>query len=205
MRKLIISTMVVSLAIFQPINALEILSSIKQSENHLQFIEQFLTPDKRFDVNKSRRFLCQLKNEIKTQYGIDIDMLVAIDQAIRILTQTGQFSEEEITMARQFYSQLIKEDKTETRVFNSKKSRKKKNKKRSKGQEFVLPDKMAGGFMCILGGAILCILPFGITQGIGTGLVTTGIYSIIDSSSSGGRPYYLDTETGQRIPLGQKD
>jgi len=58
----------------------------------------------------------------------------------------------------------------------------------------MLPDKMAVGFVCIFSGVLLCILPFGITQGIGTGLIGTGIYSAIDGVREGEKPYYIDSE-----------
>ena len=64
----------------------------------------------------------------------------------------------------------------------------------------MLPDKMSMGFVCIFSGALLCIIPLGITQGIGTGLIATGIYSVIDGVREGEKPYYIDSKTGQTIP-----
>ncbi len=56
--------------------------------------------------------------------------------------------------------------------------------------EFVLPPKMSAGFMCALGGALLCIIPGG--QGVGLTLIGTGIGLALDGMANGERPYYVD-------------
>jgi hypothetical protein len=64
--------------------------------------------------------------------------------------------------------------------------------------ELELPPKMAAGFMCALGGALLCIIPGG--QGIGLTLIGTGLGLALDGMANGERPYYIDSITKQAIP-----
>jgi hypothetical protein len=198
MRKLLIPGLIASFAIVQPIAASEMLSSIQRSQNPAEVIERFLCPSGTFDSGEARQFLLNLKKEVKELHGIDLDLKSIVDEAIKIMLHTGQFSEVEILTAREFYSELIEPIAKSSNAWHF--GKKKKNKK-NKSQELVLPDKMAGGFMCILGGAILCILPFGVTQGIGTGLITTGVAVIIESSVSGEKPHYINKETGERTPV----
>lgn len=194
MNRFIISSLIVSFGIVQPLKASEILPSMKASLNPGQFVEQALYSSGFFDLGKARRFLLQLQHEVKEQYGVKLDLNLITDEALSIMTTSGQFSESEIATAEEFYSQLLE---PETRVCNSYGHKKKHMKKDS--QEFVLPDKMAVGFVFILSGALLCVLPFGVTQGLGTGLIATGIYSVVDGAREGEKPYYADFETGQPV------
>lgn len=57
--------------------------------------------------------------------------------------------------------------------------------------ELELPPKMAAGFMCALGGALLCVIPGG--QGIGLTLIGTGVGLALDGLANGERPYYVDS------------
>jgi hypothetical protein len=184
-----------SLGIVQPLKASEILLSIKDALNPAEFIKQVLCPSGSFDTTKAQGFLLQLKHEVKKQHGIELDLNLIVDEALEFMAASGQFSESEIATAEEFYSQLIK---SEIKVCNSHRSKKKKPHKK-KSPEVVLPDKMAIGFVCILSGALLCALPFGFTQGVGTGLIATGVYSVLDGAREGEKPYHIDSETGQRI------
>ena len=195
MNRFIASSLIISFGIVQPLTASETILSIRDSLNPSQFIEKVLCSSGSFDFTQTRRFLLQLQHEAKQQYGIQLDLDLIVDEALKVMVTSGQFSESEITTAQEFYSQLIK---PEIKTNNAHKHKKKKHKKKH-GQEFVLPEKMALGFICILSGALLCVLPFGITQGVGAGLIGTGIYSVLDGARDGEKPYYIDSETGQHI------
>lgn len=202
MKKLASTFLSISLTLIQPINALEILPEIQHSGNPTQLFQQFSCPSGNFNIEEARSFLRKLKREVKEQHGIELDFGLITENALEIMIQSGQFSNSDIATAREFYSELIK---TETKKVSNARSSKKKKKvnlsdKCKASQELVLPDKMAQGFMFILGGAVLCVLPFGITQGLGTGLIATGIAFVADSASSGDKPYYVNTETGQMAP-----
>jgi hypothetical protein len=202
MKRLLTSTIVAAYAIIQPVNAAQMLFALECADNPALLMEQVLCPNGIFNANEARQFIHQLKSEAKAQYGIDIDLNLVIEEAIGRMQQMGQFSEFDIATARQFYSQIFKETRPLTRINNAHQSKKKKHKdKELKEQELILPNKMAGGFMCILGGSLLCILPFGITQGLGTGLICTGVATILDSSLAGERPFYIDTATGTPLSL----
>lgn len=195
MNRFIISSVIVSFGIVQPLKSSEILLSMKEALNPAEFIEHILCPSGSFDTTKARRFLLQLKDEVKKQHGMDLDLNLVVNEALKVMVTSGQFSESEIATAKEFYSQLIK---PEINVCNSHGHKKKKPRKK-KSPEVVLPDKMAIGFVCILSGALLCALPFGFTQGVGTGLIATGVYSVLDGAREGEKPYHIDSETGQRI------
>jgi hypothetical protein len=198
MRRLVAPALFATVAIVQSMNAAEILSAIERAKNPAQLMQGILCPSGTFDVDQARRFIFHLKQDVKSQYGLDLDLNLVIDEAIRTMFNAGEFSEEEIETARAFYSQLID---PESRVSNSWKFWKRhKSEHKNKRPEFMLPDKMAVGFICIFSGALLCILPFGRTQGIGTGLIGTGIYSVIDGVREGEKPYYIDSKTGHPIP-----
>ncbi len=194
MNRFIIPSLIVSIGVIQPLKASETLSSMKDALNPAQFIEQTLCPSGSFDLGKARRFLLQLQYEVKEQYGVKLDLNLIVDEALRVIAASGQFSESEMATAEGFYSQLIE---PEIKIYNSHKRNKKKKHQKKNGQEFLLPDKMAIGFICVLSGALLCVLPFGITQGIGTGLIGTGIYSVLDGAREGEKPYYIDSKTEQ--------
>ena len=190
MKRFIASALIVSFAIVQPINAAELLNSMEQTENPMQLIEKALCPSGTFDANAARRFLYQLKKEVQERYGYDLDLHLVLEEAIGTMKNTGKFSTDELIAARELYSQLIE---PKTRVANSWHSKKKQN------SEFTLPDTMALGYVCIFGGALLCILPFGFTQGLGASLIGSGIVLTAQGAGMGERPYYMDCETGQRI------
>lgn len=63
--------------------------------------------------------------------------------------------------------------------------------------EFVLPDKLAAGFVCAFSGALLCIVPGG--QGMGLTLIGTGLALAIDGMANGERPYYSESNMNPRI------
>jgi hypothetical protein len=216
MNRIILATLTPSLTIIQPIQAAEqMLTVIEHTANPEQLIQQMLCPSGSFNVNEARQLLFQLKQNVKDKYGINLDLNMVIDEAIKAIAYSGKFSETEIAIAQEFYLNLVK---TQTnsgldisptiRVWEflpQKEKKSKENHKKNKNPltahagEVTLPDKMAVGFVCILSGSLLCILPFGITQGIGTGLIGTGIYSILDGVREGERPYYIDPATGTRL------
>lgn len=194
-----ISIALVSLIIIRPINATEIFPLMQISANPTEFIQNSVCPNGVFNEAEARSFIFRLKNEIKAQHGIDLDLHGVIEAAISTMRQSGKLSENEISIAREFYTRLI----TQEKICCSRKSKKNKKsaKKTTREQELVLPDRMAAGFMSIIGGAILCVLPFGVTQGIGGSLVVGGIALVVDGSLHGEKPYRVDTETGERIPI----
>jgi len=157
------------------------------STNPAQIIEQIVCPTGQFDFEKTRSFFLQMKRDLEIEYGIDIDLQVATELALKTLVESNQFTEEEISSARELYAQLIRPD-THMRFANKTRA------KKSSPKEFTLPDKTATGFVMILGGALLCIIPTGITQGLGVTLVGSGIYTVIDGAREGERPYYANPE-----------
>jgi len=175
-------------------HATEILNPIRQQINPVQFIEQIVCSSGSFDLHKARSLVIQLQQEVKEQYGITIDLNLIVNEARKIIAQSKEFSELEIKAAQEFYSQLLQPEIKEFHKYKSGKKKGKHSKKKSK--EFFLPNKMAVGFVCILGGSILCVLPFGVTQGIGTGLIGGGIMTILEGARDGEKPYYIESEIG---------
>lgn len=193
MKKFVLTIITFSIAILEPLNATDTLSTIYHAENLEDLLKQFLRPNGTFDTHKARHFISQIKIDIKNQYGIEIDLKSAINELVQTMKESTQFSESEIALAQEFYTQLF-ESTEETRGSWSLS----KN-KTSKQKEFVLPDKMASGFILMLGGALLCVIPSGFTQALGTGMITTGLYAVIDGVREGEKPYYIDSETGKPI------
>lgn len=196
MKKFVFLAFLTSFAVTQPMHATEILSILECVSNPMQVFEQIICSSGTFETYEARRLLFQIKEEVKEHYGIDLDLNLVMNQAISVMIDTGQFSEAEIKTAKRFYSQLIE---SEINTFSHWKFGKKKHKQKE-DQDFILPDKMAVGFVCIFSGTLLCLLPLGITQGIGTGLIGTGIYSILDGVREGERPYYVDSVTENSTP-----
>ena len=136
---------------------------------------------------------------------------MVVDEAIKTMSHSNRFSETEIRVAQEFYLNLIEPQTNSNlnpssgsahiRIFSRFFQKTDKPKKKypyltaQQAGEFVLPDKMAIGFICILSGSLLCILPFGISQGIGAGLVSAGIYAILDGVREGEEPYYTNPQT----------
>ena len=56
------------------------------------------------------------------------------------------------------------------------------------------------GFVCVLAGALICIVPGG--QGVGLCMLGAGTSLALDGLSDGDRPYYRDTETGEITHFG---
>lgn len=179
-----------------PLQATETLSLMQSSENPLDFMDKVISPAGKFDRKAAREFLNDLSKEV-AQQGFAFDLNAMVEEAIQTMEVLGRFSEEEIKAAQVFFSYLLDDEKFEIKKYHARGS----SVGKKKAIELVLPDKMAGGFMCIIGGAILCVLPFPLTQGIGTGLICTGAAIILESSAQGDRPYYLDTETGEKRPV----
>jgi hypothetical protein len=159
-----------------------------------------------FSVETARKFIFQLKNEAKFKYNIDLNLNNVIEEALRIMEQSGNFSECEIVTVREFYTQLFSQSLITTRECHSKFFKKKQKKSETLNralckvdQEFMLPDHMAWGYILLLGGALLCLIPTGITQGIGVGLISGGVTIVGQAAMEGERPYYVDPETGQKI------
>lgn len=215
MRNFVIANLIFSFAISQPAKALEIIPTIEGIENPAKYLEQIMCPNGTFDVHEARKFIFQLKTEIRTTHGIDLDLSLMVEEALGNLIKMGKFSPEEIDLARVFYAQIfdVSDQSPETWTHDSwhwgkKKNKNKCNKKKdmsAQTQELVLPDKMAGGFMLCLGGSILCLLPFGVTQTLGTGLILTGVGFIVTSSSDGEKPYYVDKTNGTASPIDSSD
>ena len=67
----------------------------------------------------------------------------------------------------------------------------------SKDKELELPEKMAAGVACLLGGGLLFLVPG--CQEAGLTLMGTGAALVLDGMAEGERPYYIDPKTGQRI------
>jgi len=201
MNRFILTSLIISLGIIEPLKSSEIISVMSSTVNPEQFIEQVLCPSGSFDLAKARSFFAQMQNEAKNQYGIELDINLVVNKALKSIEASGQFSESEIRTAQEFYSQLLQPE-DEVRCSNKHKHKKHKKKYAKKhmgrkGTELVLPDKMCLGFVAILSGALLCMVPFG--QGVGTGLIATGIYSVLDGAKDGEKPYYVNSETGEPI------
>lgn len=192
MKKIIAIILTYSTTLLEPLSATEPLSTIHYVEDLEGLLKHFLDSSGNFNSPKARHFVSQIKLSIKNQYGIEIDINSAISEIINTIKESNQFSDSEIITAQEFYTQLFgsKEETRESWTFSKKKTTKQK--------EFVLPDKMASGFILMLGGALLCVIPSGFTQALGTGMITTGLYAVIDGVREGEKPYYIDSETGQR-------
>jgi hypothetical protein len=147
-----------------------------------------------FDPSQARNFIFQLKDEIKGLYGIDLDLDLVVDETLKIMASSGQFSQDQVEMAKRFYRKLLT---PEVMHFQS---CKKPHKKKHKEQELHLDDNLAVGFACMLGGGLLCILPFGITQTIGSGLIGYGIYTAIEGTKKGEKAYYIDSDSEKPKP-----
>jgi hypothetical protein len=144
-----------------------------------------------------------LVNEIEEQFGFYPDTDRAIDEAIKLVAMTGLFANDLLDYLREFYSDVLSKAKTSERNSGFHLSflgkRKEKRARKHQTPEFILPDKLAIGFCLLLGGALLCLIPSGVSQGVGTGFITGGLTSIIDGVTNGEKPYYIDSETGNRI------
>jgi len=153
MNKITIVSLILSFIISHPARALEIIPTIEGVENPSKYLEQIICPNGAFDVQEARKFIYQLKSEIKGIHGIDLDLSWVVEEALRNLTNMGKFSPEEIDLAREFYTQILDESDQNIEIktcdswrWGKKKQKDKcKNNKKANDKELVLPDKMAGG------------------------------------------------------------
>src|SRR5579872_6072109 len=100
MKRFATSVLIASFAITHSGSAAELLPSIGRAENPAQLVKEILCPSGVFEVVEARRFLFKLKREVKEQHDIDLDLNLVKDEAIRILHNTGRFSETGIETAR---------------------------------------------------------------------------------------------------------
>jgi hypothetical protein len=75
-----------------------------------------------------------------------------------------------------------------------------KQRNNCKDPEFMLPTKMASGFVLALGGALLCLVPG--AQPAGIWMIGAGVTLALDGLVEGERPYYKDSDTGEITPFG---
>lgn len=141
-----------------------------------------------FAPSEARQFILDLKGEIQTRYGIKVDLREVSEKAVETILQSG-FSREDAEFAREFYKGLLEEPTKEFARYKGS-----KHKKKHKKPEIRLPDNLAIGFACILGGALLCVIPTGWSQGIGAGLITTGVGFALEGAKKGEKPYYVDPD-----------
>lgn len=142
------------------------------------------------------KFLHDLQNSVANEYGYRFNLLEVIREGKKIMLAQPDFSRDDCLQLNLFYDALFEKlTHKELGIWNFGSSKNKQEK-----PQLELPAKIAAGFMCSLGGALLCIVPIPVIQGIGVGLITTGIGLAMDGMSSGERPYYVDPRTGQRIP-----
>ena len=147
-------------------------------------------------VDDVLKFLHDLQNDVLNEYGCRLNLLGAIKESKETMLNQPDFSPDDRFQLSLFYDALFEKlTHKELGLWNFGSSKNKQEK-----PQLELPAKIAAGFMCSLGGALLCIVPIPVIQGIGVGLVTTGIGLAMDGMSSGERPYYVDPRTGQRIP-----
>lgn len=149
-----------------------------------------------FDPSEARKFIQDLKREIQKRYGIKVDLRAVSEKAIEEILQSG-FTREEAELAREFYKGLL-EDQIHEHALNKGNKKKKTHKK----PELHLPDKLAMGFACILGGALLCVVPTIWSQGIGAGLITMGCGFAFDGVQKGEKPYYVDPDASALLAPG---
>ncbi len=140
------------------------------------------------------RYIIKNCMEVKEKYGFDPDVQIVLNNLKENISMNNQlFSEEKELLMNICDSLKIKMNKNEDCWHSAKKGGKRDN------LEFLLPNKMAAGFMTMLAGSLICIIPGG--QGVGFGVVTTGMGLFIDGLASGERPYYQDTKTGQTFTI----
>jgi hypothetical protein len=133
----------------------------------------------------------------------------AADYALLLLINSGEVSEEEIKLAKEFFAKIIApEDAHSCQKFklysNHKHKHKHKSKHKNKSPEFMLPDNLALGFCLMLGGALLMIIPTGATQLIGGGLVLGGLAEVVNGVKQGEKVYYTEPQTPPNIEGGLK-
>jgi polyhydroxyalkanoate synthesis regulator phasin len=192
----IISITTLSMLVAQSLGATELLTLLQQ-EKPETVVESFVAASGAFSEEDGRRFIKQLKNEIKAQYGIEADLQQAADYALRFLIDSGNFSEEEIQLAGKFFARIIApEDSHPCQKLklssNHKHKHKHKSKHKNKKPELVLPDNLALGFCLMLGGGLLMIIPTGVTQCIGTGLILGGLAEVVNGVKQGEKVYYAE-------------
>jgi hypothetical protein len=144
-------------------------------------------------LDEAAEFVMRLKKEIHSRYGVNVDISRAIDFAKQVIVDSFEFSVEEKTQLISACDELqrIMMPKRESWSFGRKKKR----------IELELPPKMATGFMCMLGGALLCIVPIPGIQAAGAFFVTSGAALALEGFSSGEKPYHVDTTTGNKYDI----
>lgn len=169
-------------------------------------IQKLVTSSGNFSMDNAVCFFVQLKNEINELYQINIDFNDAMQEIVKSNLIDG-LSQKEIDTFVKFYfniSESLKDLETdESMLFNQKQKsnfiyRKKNTEHRQcNDPELFLPDKMAVGFVCILAGGLLCVIPG--SQVYGVELMMIGGTFVLDGMVGGEKPYYVDPITGQRV------
>jgi hypothetical protein len=162
-------------------------------------------------LNECKNLIDSLIENINKSYGLKIDRKTAINLAKETinksvsdeasqhyLTNLIDMLEETQIPAIVEIEDLFANNSYKSWTWNLSRSSK-QSKKPTQELEFELPDKMAGGFVCILAGSLICIIPGG--QGIGLTLVGAGVGLTFDGLANGERPYYKDKDTGEKLPV----
>ncbi len=170
---------------------------------------------------EGRQFLESVIQEINSQYGLNIGLADAcrlVKQHIDRLEVPAEMRDDLLALADLFESGTFSVSLGNQREARSLKYRfywpwewnffglnerhhtkHKPAMKKTTEQEFILPDKLAAGFVCALAGSLLCVVPGG--QGVGLTLVGTGLALAIDGMATGESPYYLNPTTNEKTPL----
>lgn len=153
-------------------------------------------------MSKASVLIRQIKKEIQLKYGVEVNLGQIVNETLQLMINSGNFSAEEIEKARHFYADLIETSNSSLRegkmCFRSKKSSK-SNKHES--LELELPPKMAMGFVCMLAGGLVCIIPG--AQVFGAELILIGGGLALDGLAEGERPYYMNPANGEKYDFGK--
>ena len=153
--------------------------------------------------HKKTFFINTLIKEIKQEFDFEPDLQEVLEMLMNNFANYG-LNEDQLVLAKIFLNQLIeKENQNAIHKFRNYEQNNKQNNK--SGPELELPDNLALGFIAIFVGGLLCIVPSGITQAIGTGLIAGGALEIGHAWCEGERPYYVDPKTGDRVESPEKD
>jgi len=142
-----------------------------------------------FSLNEAAGFINNLTNDLEENYKIRIDLRDVVDRAFALVPSIPNISTEEVQLAEEYYSLLLAQcGYRQSGFFWNKKN----------NEEINLPPKLASSFVMLLAGSIFCVIPTGITQTIGVGMIFAGLGYAVDGIHSGEKITFFDPETGKR-------
>jgi len=148
------------------------------------------------NLDETVHFIADFQNEAEIKYGIRPSAFEAIELAKQMIADSQEFSATE-------KKQLVAAFNVIKNEFTCKTANWAIKTKKKQDVELELPPKMATGFMCILGGSLLYLVPG--AQGVGLFCISSGAAIALEGFASGEVPYWVKPSADETYRTAKKE